>query len=101
LQTIFDPFRLWLTELTINLDVKSDSMLPRSDVLEKVNIVEFTFTLSAFLMVDESVRVILSPEIKITFHVRKVPFVLHVTSSSSPMLHTAALGDGDTTMVPT
>lgn len=76
-------------------------MLPRSDILEKVYIVEFISTLSGFLMVDESVRTILFPAIKTTFHVRKLPFVLQVTSSSSPTLHTTALGDGDMTREPT
>ena len=55
-QTIFVPFRLWLTELITSLDMRS--VLPSSDILEKVNTVEFTTTLSGFLIVDERVRVI-------------------------------------------
>ena len=54
-QTIFVPFRLWLTGLITSSDTRS--VLPSSDVLEKVYIVEFTTTLSGFLIVDERVRV--------------------------------------------
>ena len=54
---IFVSFRSWLTEPITNFDIRPD-MLPSSDVLENVNIVEFIITLSGFLMVDESVRVI-------------------------------------------
>ena len=99
LQIIFVAFRLWLTELITSFD--SRSACPSSDILEKVNTVEFISTLSGNLMVVERVRVILSPTLLyITSHVKKLRFVLQVTSSSSPTLHTAALGDGNMTIVP-
>ena len=99
LQTIFVPFRFWFTGLITSFD--SRSACPSSDILEKVNTVEFISTLSGYLIVDERVRVILSPAILyITFHVKKLRFVLQVTFSSSPTLHTAALGDGNMTIVP-
>ena len=93
-QTIFVPFRLWLTDPIFKVDVSG--VLPSSDVLKKVNTVEFTTTTSGFLIVDERVRVIrpIDP-LFVSVHVRKRSDVVHVTSRLSPTWHTAALGDGD------
>ena len=60
LQTIFVPFRLWFIELITSFDSRSEC--PSSDILEKVNTVEFISTPSGYLMVDERVHVILSPD---------------------------------------
>ena len=95
-QTIFVPFRLWLTDPIFKVDVSG--VLPSSDVLKKVNSVEFTTTTSGFLIVDERVRVIRpieSDPLFVSVHVRKWSDVVHVTSRLSSTWHTAALGDGD------
>ena len=69
-QTIFVPFRLWLTDPIFKVDVSG--VLPSSDVLKKVNTVEFTTAIFEFLIVDESVRMIgyLDP-LFVNFQVKK------------------------------
>ena len=93
-QTIFVPFRLWLTDPIFKVDISG--VLPSSDVLKKVNRVEFTTTISGFLIVDERVRVIRRVDpLFVNVHVKKRSDVVHMTSRLSPTWHTAALGDGD------
>ena len=76
-------------------------MLPSSEVLEKVNTVEFITTLSEFTVVDESVRVIRSVvPIGVNFHLKKRFVVVHVTPRLSLTRHIAALGDGDMITTP-
>ena len=83
IQAIFVPFRPWLTDPITNLDTKG--MVLSSDVLEKINTVEFITTLSGFIIADERVRVIRSVvPMKVKFHFKNLPVVLHVTFRLSP-----------------
>jgi hypothetical protein len=100
-QFITVPFRLLLTGLITDLDIKG--MLLWTDILKNLNTVELTVKFVISTPVEVMVRVIavvsLIPRITLNLHCSKSHVAVHINSSWPP-LHTGATPEGESVTAP-